>query len=41
VPADSKPHRNLMIATILRDMLIELRLRYPTGDRSLDDTQVT
>jgi PPK2 family polyphosphate:nucleotide phosphotransferase len=41
VPADSKPHRNLMIATILRDMLVELRLRYPTGDRSLDDTQVT
>jgi len=41
VPADSKPHRNLMIATLIRDMLVGLRLHYPTGDRSLDGIRVT
>lgn len=29
VPADSKTHRNLMIATLVRDALKSLRLRYP------------
>ncbi len=41
VPADSKPHRNLMIASVLRDLLTGLNLRYPTGDRSLDGIRVT
>lgn len=40
VPADSKLHRNLMIASVLRDLLIGLKLRYPTGDASLDGIKV-
>lgn len=35
VPADSKTHRNLMIATILKATLTNLNLRYPTGDEKL------
>ena len=35
VPADSKTHRNLMIATVLRQVLQNLELRYPTGDDAL------
>jgi PPK2 family polyphosphate:nucleotide phosphotransferase len=35
VPADSKTHRNLMIATVVRDTLKSLKLRYPPGDPSL------
>ena len=32
VPADSKTHRNLMIATLVRDKLLSLKLRYPPDD---------
>ena len=35
VPADSKTHRNLMIATLVRDKLQSLQLRYPPADPSL------
>ena len=35
VPANSKTHRNLMIATLLREVLQNLDLRYPTGDPEL------
>ena len=35
VPADSKTHRNLMIALALRDTLAGLKLRYPDDDPSL------
>jgi PPK2 family polyphosphate:nucleotide phosphotransferase len=35
VPANSKTHRNLMIATVLREVLRNLDLRYPTGDPAL------
>ena len=35
VPADSKTHRNLMIATVLRAVLQNLNLRYPEGDAAL------
>jgi PPK2 family polyphosphate:nucleotide phosphotransferase len=35
VPADSKTHRNLMIATVLRQVLQNLELRYPPGDPQL------
>ena len=35
VPADSKTHRNLMIATLVRDKLQSLQLRYPPEDFSL------
>ncbi len=35
VPADSKTHRNLMIATVVRDTLAGLDLRYPEGDPAL------
>jgi PPK2 family polyphosphate:nucleotide phosphotransferase len=35
VPADSKTHRNLMIATMLKATFSRLKLRYPTGDPAL------
>jgi len=35
VPADSKTHRNLMIATMIKSTLAGLQLRYPTGDPAL------
>ncbi len=35
VPADSKTHRNLMIATIVRDTLKALELRYPPAKPEL------
>lgn len=35
VPADSKTHRNLMIATLLKRTLQGLDLRYPPGDEKL------
>jgi polyphosphate kinase 2 (PPK2 family) len=35
VPANSKTHRNLMIATIVRDRLVGLKLRYPPADPKL------
>ena len=41
VPANSKTHRNLMIATVLREVLKNLDLRYPAGDPALDGFKVT
>jgi PPK2 family polyphosphate:nucleotide phosphotransferase len=35
VPADSKTHRNLMIATVVRASLAQLGLRFPPGDPAL------
>jgi len=35
VPANSKTHRNLMIATVVRDTLKKLKLRYPPSDARL------
>jgi len=35
VPADSKTHRNLMIAIVVKRTLEGLKLRYPPGDPSL------
>jgi PPK2 family polyphosphate:nucleotide phosphotransferase len=40
VPADSKTHRNLMIALALRDTLRSLDLRYPDGDPLLGSIKV-
>ncbi len=40
VPANSKTHRNLMIATLLRDALLKLNLRFPTGDPALKGIKV-
>lgn len=40
VPADSKTHRNLMIATLVRDALKGLGLRYPPGDAALEGVRV-
>jgi polyphosphate kinase 2 (PPK2 family) len=37
VPADSKTHRNLMIATVVRATLVQLGLRFPPGDPALND----
>ena len=39
-PADSKTHRNLMIATIVRDTLKALKLSYPDGDPALKGLKV-
>ena len=36
VPANSKVHRNLMIATLLRDALRKLNLRFPPSDPALE-----
>ena len=36
VPANSKTHRNLMIATLVREVLKGLQLRYPAGDSALE-----
>ena len=36
VPANSKVHRNLMIATLLRDALKKLDLRFPPSDPKLE-----
>lgn len=40
VPADSKTHRNLMIATIVRDTLKALDLRFPPEDPALTNVRV-
>ena len=40
VPADSKTHRNLMIATIMKQVLQGLKLRYPTPDPALKNIKV-
>ncbi len=40
VPADSKTHRNLMIATLLRDRLKSLDLRYPPPDPALKGLKI-
>ncbi|MDO9402509.1 MAG: polyphosphate--nucleotide phosphotransferase [Polaromonas sp.] len=41
VPANSKTHRNLMIAHAVRRALQKLDLRYPPADPALDGLQVT
>ena len=40
VPADSKTHRNLMIATVVKQALLDLKLRYPRGDPALKNFKV-
>lgn len=40
VPANSKTHRNLMVATVVRDALRALDLRYPPGDPGLKGIKV-
>ena len=40
VPADSKTHRNLMVALALRETLRSLDLRYPDGDPLLSSLKV-
>jgi PPK2 family polyphosphate:nucleotide phosphotransferase len=40
VPADSKTHRNLMIATVLRERLLQLGLRYPPANPALKGLKV-
>jgi len=40
VPADSKTHRNLMIATVVRDTLKALKLRYPPEDPALSKLRI-
>ena len=40
VPANSKTHRNLMIATVVRDTLKQLKLRYPPADPALKNLKI-
>ena len=40
VPADSKTHRNLMIATAMKQVLQRLKLRYPPTDPALKNIKV-
>ena len=41
VPANSKTHRNLMIATVVRDTLKKLKLRYPPSDAQFKGLKIT
>ena len=41
VPADSKTHRNLMIATVVKATLEGMKLAYPPGDPALAKIKVT
>ena len=41
VPADSKTHRNLMIATAMKQVFLDLKLRYPPKDPALANITVT
>ena len=41
VPADSKTHRNLMVATLLKAALQKLELRYPPADPALKGLKVS
>ena len=41
MPANNKTHRNLMIATLVRDRLKALPLRYPPGDAGLSKLVVS
>ena len=40
VPANSKTHRNLMVATLLREALLKLGLRYPPADPALKGIKI-
>jgi PPK2 family polyphosphate:nucleotide phosphotransferase len=40
VPADSKTHRNLMVAMVVQQALQDLKLRYPPGDPSLNNLTI-
>ena len=40
VPADSKTHRNLMVASVIKDALEKLDLRYPPADPALKGLKV-
>ena len=40
VPADSKTHRNLMIASVVKQALLGLKLAYPPGDPALAKVRV-
>jgi PPK2 family polyphosphate:nucleotide phosphotransferase len=40
VPANSKTHRNLMIATLIRNALLKLDLRYPPADPAIKGLKV-
>lgn len=40
VPADSKTHRNLMIATVMKQVFEKLKLRYPPTDAALKNIKV-
>lgn len=41
VPADSKTHRNLMIATVMKQMFTSLKLKYPPDDPALKKIKIT
>ena len=40
VPADSKIHRNLMIATVVKQAFLAMKLRYPAKDPALKNVKV-
>jgi PPK2 family polyphosphate:nucleotide phosphotransferase len=40
VPADSKTHRNLMIATVMKRLFQDLKLHYPPSDPALKNLKV-
>jgi hypothetical protein len=40
VPADSKTHRNLMVAHAMKRAFEKLKLRYPEGDAALNKLKI-
>ena len=40
VPADSKTHRNLMVATALKQTLLDLKLHFPPGDPAISNLHI-
>lgn len=41
IPSDSKSHRNLMIATLVRDAFKAMNLRYPPDDPALEGLKIS
>ena len=41
IPADSKTHRNLMVATLLLEIIQGLKLQFPEPDRKLSKLKIT
>jgi polyphosphate kinase 2 (PPK2 family) len=41
VPADSKPHRNLIIAKLLLETMQDMKLKFPPAAAGMDKIKIT